>query len=87
MSRHPALPFLACTPLLALVACGEMARLDERAGYGPHPTLPEPSATLLPTVNIAPARGCPAGVAIAARGALVVADDVGNTIWRVEARP
>jgi glucose/arabinose dehydrogenase len=29
------------------------------------------------------ARGRPVGVAIDARGALLVADDVGNTIWRV----
>jgi glucose/arabinose dehydrogenase len=34
------------------------------------------------------ARGRPVGVAIDARGALLVADDVGNTIWRVSmARP
>jgi glucose/arabinose dehydrogenase len=29
------------------------------------------------------ARGRPVGVAFDARGALLVADDVGNTIWRV----
>jgi glucose/arabinose dehydrogenase len=29
------------------------------------------------------ARGRPVGVAIDRRGALLVADDVGNTIWRV----
>jgi len=33
------------------------------------------------------ARGRPAGVAIDARGALLVADDVGNVIWRVSAIP
>ena len=27
--------------------------------------------------------GCPVGVVIDKRGALLVADDVGNTIWRV----
>ena len=31
------------------------------------------------------ARGRPVGVAIDARGALLVADDVGNTVWRVSA--
>jgi glucose/arabinose dehydrogenase len=31
------------------------------------------------------ARGRPVGVAIDARGALLVADDVGNVIWRVTA--
>ena len=29
------------------------------------------------------ARGRPVGVAVDARGALLVADDVGNVIWRV----
>ena len=33
------------------------------------------------------ARGRPVGVAIDARGALLVADDVGNTVWRVTAAP
>ena len=33
------------------------------------------------------AMGRPVGVAIDARGALLVADDVGNTIWRVTALP
>ena len=34
------------------------------------------------------ARGRPVGVAVDGKGALLVADDVGNTVWRVtEARP
>jgi glucose/arabinose dehydrogenase len=33
------------------------------------------------------AYGRPVGVVVDARGALLVADDVGNTIWRVTARP
>jgi len=32
------------------------------------------------------AMGRPVGVAIDQRGALLVADDVGNTVWRVSAR-
>jgi len=32
------------------------------------------------------ARGRPVGVALDARGALLVADDVGNAIWRIMAR-
>jgi glucose/arabinose dehydrogenase len=32
------------------------------------------------------ARGRPVGLAVDAAGALLVADDVGNTIWRVTAR-
>jgi glucose/arabinose dehydrogenase len=31
------------------------------------------------------ANGRPVGVAIDKRGALLVADDVGNTVWRVSA--
>ena len=33
------------------------------------------------------AQGRPVGVAIDKRGALLVADDVGNTIWRISAGP
>ena len=40
-----------------LGACGESATLPLAAGTGPSPELPPPRATLLPTVNIAPARG------------------------------
>ena len=47
---------------LALAACGEVATLQVSAGTGPVPTLPEPRPTLIPTVNIAPAVGWPAGV-------------------------
>ena len=32
------------------------------------------------------ARGRPVGVALDAKGALLVADDVGNVIWRATAR-
>ena len=32
------------------------------------------------------ARGRPVGVAIDKQGALLVADDVGNTVWRVTPR-
>jgi len=32
------------------------------------------------------ARGRPVGLAVDATGALLVADDVGNTIWRVTMR-
>jgi len=39
-----------------------MATLPEQASTGPHPILPPPKHTLLPTINIAPAKGWPAGV-------------------------
>jgi glucose/arabinose dehydrogenase len=47
--------------LLCLAACGESARLAVREGMGPDPRLPAPRHRLVPTVNIAPAQGWPAG--------------------------
>ncbi|GAB3100447.1 PQQ-dependent sugar dehydrogenase [Lysobacter terrae] len=43
-------------------ACGGAARLAAKADTGPHPTLPEPDKSLLPTVKVAEAIGWPAGV-------------------------
>jgi glucose/arabinose dehydrogenase len=58
--------------VLALAACGEMATLPISAGIGPKPTLPAPQRTLIPTVNIAPAKGWPPGaMPQAARGTRV----------------
>ena len=53
-----ALPTLV---MVALAGCNASARLPESAGFGPHPELPDPNSTLIPTVNIAPAIGWPAG--------------------------
>ncbi|MFL5607029.1 MAG: sorbosone dehydrogenase family protein, partial [Gemmatimonadaceae bacterium] len=51
--------------LLAAAAFGsaacEGARLPESAGIGPHPTLPEPASSLIPTIKVAKAIGWPAG--------------------------
>ncbi len=84
----PAKPFPRATPVivrtggvtlltavaLLTTACGEMATLPVSAGTGPRPVLPAPQATLVPTVNIAPAIGWPAGVTPrAAAGMRVVA--------------
>jgi glucose/arabinose dehydrogenase len=49
--------------VVVLSACGDMATLPISAGTGPRPTLPEPRQALIPTVNIAPAKGWPAGMA------------------------
>lgn len=60
MSR---LPLIAASALaLTLAACGsnEVA-LDPALGYGPNPTLPEPSPQQVPTVKVAEAIGWPAG--------------------------
>lgn len=44
-----------------LAACGESAKIPEEAAVGPNPTLPEPVSSLIPTVDIAPAKGWPDG--------------------------
>src|SRR5471032_2432241 len=57
-----------------LAACGESSSLQVSDGTGPSPKLPEPNKTLIPTVNIAPAIGWPAGAKpIAAAGTQVAA--------------
>jgi glucose/arabinose dehydrogenase len=63
---------LSALPLL-LWACSEQARLPDAADTGLRPTLPEPTRTLLPTVNIAPALGWPQGGAPTAAPGLAVA--------------
>ena len=46
---------------LFLAGCGDSANLPEQAAIGPNPPLPEPNKTLIPTVNIAVAKGWPSG--------------------------
>ena len=52
---------MAAAGSLALAACSEVATLPISAGTGPQPTLPAPKSSLIPTVNIAPAKGWPQG--------------------------
>ena len=52
-----ALAMTGIATCMLLAACSEHATLSVAAGTGPDPTLPAPRNTLLPTVNIAPARG------------------------------
>ncbi|MEO7391581.1 MAG: sorbosone dehydrogenase family protein [Ramlibacter sp.] len=47
--------------LLGMAGCGSVAQSAPNAGVGPNPQLPAPETSLLPTVNIAPAEGWPAG--------------------------
>jgi len=54
--------FAVITAAAVLAGCGESATLPLAAGTGPRPLLPAPRPTLLPTVNIAPAIGWPAGL-------------------------
>jgi glucose/arabinose dehydrogenase len=46
---------------LALSACGDSATLPDQASFGANPTLPEPIHDVIPTINIAAARGWPEG--------------------------
>ena len=52
---------LALGLVFALTACGEKALLRVSDGTGPNPSLPAPQSSLIPTVNIAPAKGWPTG--------------------------
>jgi hypothetical protein len=47
--------------LAACTACGDKATLEVSDGTGANPRLPPPNKTLLPTVNVAPAKGWPEG--------------------------
>ena len=63
----------ACLVLLGgLAACGDTATLAPSAGMGATPTLPQPKSSLIPTVNIAPAKGWPVGVIPTAMAGLTV---------------
>jgi Glucose/sorbosone dehydrogenases len=59
MDIHPRRSLLVAAAI-ALTACSEVAQLPVAAGTGPHPQLPPPNPTLIPTVNIAQAVGWPA---------------------------
>ncbi|MBK7471586.1 MAG: sorbosone dehydrogenase family protein [Betaproteobacteria bacterium] len=72
MPIRRSLALLLALAAAGLAACGGMARLPVSAGMGPHPALPEPERSWLPVVNIAPARGWPAGGSpVAAPGTVV----------------
>jgi glucose/arabinose dehydrogenase len=71
---NQSLKFSVSMLLSALVGCGQSPALRADAVVGAHPKLPAPTHTLVPTVNIAPAIGWPAGtVPRAAPGTQVVA--------------
>ncbi|MCZ8257563.1 MAG: sorbosone dehydrogenase family protein, partial [Polaromonas sp.] len=55
-------PVICGAFVVGLVACGDTALLPPEAGMGANPTLPQPVKRLIPTVNIAPAKGWPEGV-------------------------
>lgn len=73
-----------CLSTLFLSACGEMASLPLADGIGVSPKLPAPNKTLIPTVQIAPAIGWPAGqTPVAAAGTRVTAfaSDLEHPRW------
>ena len=59
--NHQVTTIALAVSMVLLAGCGEVAQLPVAAGTGPNPTLPPPTKTLLPTVNVAPARGWAAG--------------------------
>jgi len=67
-----------------LAGCESRSMRAEIAGTGPRPSLPEPNPSLIPTVNIAPAKGWPAdGAPTGAAGLRVtaLARDLAHPRW------
>jgi glucose/arabinose dehydrogenase len=74
------LAILAC----GLTACGEMAQLPVAAGLGPDPKLPEPNKSLIPTLNIAPAKPWSAGqkpVSLEGTSVVAFAEQLDHPRW------
>ena len=61
MSARFLLPIVSSAIVLALTGCASSSNSPITDSYGPQPNLPEPKSSLLPTVNIAPAKGWPVG--------------------------
>ncbi|XYJ11117.1 PQQ-dependent sugar dehydrogenase [Telluria sp. B2] len=59
--RRPPFSLFAAAALLGLAGCGDKSILPVNADVGPSPQLPAPKKSLIPTVDIAPARGWPEG--------------------------
>lgn len=68
-----ALSIVAGIVCAGLAACGGAARLPVEAGTGPHPQLPAPETSLIPTVHVAEAIGWPPGTKPVAASGLAVA--------------
>lgn len=70
--------------VLLLTACGDTAVLDPKVGMGATPNLPKPLSNLIPTVNIAPAVGWPAGatpVPMAGLGVTALSSGLEHPRW------
>jgi len=57
--RFPETVMAAAFTALLLAGCGDSSKLPEQAAIGSNPTIPPPQKSLIPTVNIAPAKGWP----------------------------
>ena len=67
-----------------VAACGTTATLPESAGMGPDPKLPEPQKEIIPTIQIAPAKGwASGGKPVSAQGTSVAAfaDGLDHPRW------
>jgi glucose/arabinose dehydrogenase len=64
---------LSCFLALGFSGCGDVATVPIKEEMGPNPKLPPPKHTLVPTVNIAPAKGWPEGGKPVAASGLAVA--------------
>ncbi|MEP7157742.1 MAG: sorbosone dehydrogenase family protein [Betaproteobacteria bacterium] len=67
-----------------LGACGESARLPVSAGMGRNPSLPEPTRTLIPTVNVAEVKTWAAGatpIAVSGTRVTAFADGLDHPRW------
>jgi glucose/arabinose dehydrogenase len=64
---------LSCFLALSFSGCEDVATVPIKEEMGPNPKLPPPKHTLVPTVNIAPAKGWPEGGKPVAASGLVVA--------------
>jgi glucose/arabinose dehydrogenase len=70
--------------VMSATACGSAARLPVSAGIGPSPEIPPPRTSLIPTVNVANAKGWPAGVtptAVAGTRVAAFADKLDHPRW------
>ncbi len=65
-------PLCLLAAVLMVTGCNESSKLPPLGSFGPTPTLPEPVAGGLPTINIAKATGWPAGVKPTVADGLVV---------------
>jgi glucose/arabinose dehydrogenase len=59
MSTRFLLPIAVSTIVFTLIGCNSVSQSPGIDSYGPNPYLPEPKKSLLPIVNIAPAKGWP----------------------------